>query len=151
MSSAKSKAKGKANHLDETLGHQLRVRRNMLGMSQEKLADLLGLTFQQIQKYERGKNRVSASRLFELSKILDVPIDYFFQNTDFQQDSQPESGYGLAEQGQETYISEDKLYEKETLDLIRIYYSIEDPKLRKNLFTFMKTMAENLKAQEKGA
>lgn len=150
MSSA-NKAKGKANHIDQQLGQQLRVRRNMLGMSQEKLADLLGLTFQQIQKYERGKNRISASRLLELSRILDVPIDYFFQGNEIQEFVQSQSTYGFSEQEQENIISDDKLTKKETLDLIRIYYSIEDPKLRKNLFTFMKTMAENLKHQEKGS
>ena len=144
-----SKAKGRANKLDEHLGYKLRVRRNMLGISQERLAELLGLTFQQVQKYESGKNRISASRLFELSKILDVPIDYFFKKIESEKLSDMTYSQGFAEPGQESFISEDKLYDKETVNLIRIYYSIEDPELRKNLFTFIKSMAENLKSEDK--
>lgn len=144
------RSKGRATPLDQHLGKQLRVRRNLLGMSQERLADLLGLTFQQVQKYERGKNRISASRLFQLSKILDVPIDYFFKKLDSSNSySQADGEYGLSDQDQENYISDEKLYDKETLDLIRIYYSIDDPKLRKNLFTFIKSMVNNLKNEEK--
>lgn len=144
------KAKGKANKLDEHLGQQLRIRRNMLGMSQEKLAELLGLTFQQVQKYERGKNRISASRLYDLARILDVSVDYFYKDaTEAALSSSARPGF--AEDDQDSFIDDSKLTSKETLDLIRIYYSIEDPKLRKNLFNFMKSMAENLKSEEKSS
>lgn len=142
------KAKGRASKLDEYLGRQVRVRRNMLGMSQERLAELLGLTFQQVQKYEHGKNRISASRLFELSKILGVPIDYFFRKIDSSKASANSYNQGMADQDQESFANGDRLYDRETINLIRIYYSIDDPKLRKNLFTFMKSMADNLKADD---
>src|SRR6188472_1861620 len=70
------------NPIDVRVGARLRLRRNMLGLSQEKLGEAIGLTFQQVQKYERGANRIGASRLHELSRILDVPVTFFFDNTD---------------------------------------------------------------------
>ena len=70
------------NPVDVRVGARLRLRRNMLGLSQEKLGELIGLTFQQIQKYERGANRIGASRLYELSRVLDVPVSFFFDDTD---------------------------------------------------------------------
>ena len=144
-----NKPKGRATKIDEKLGHKLRVRRNIIGMSQERLADLVGLTFQQIQKYESGKNRISASRLLEISKILDVPVTYFYENlnTDYSQ-HEGSSLAGFSEQNQENFLENDQLTDKETLELVRIYYSIKDPELRKNLLNFIKSMAENLKAQE---
>src|ERR1700719_3453420 len=66
--------------IDVHVGSRIRLRRTLLGMSQERLGDALGLTFQQVQKYERGMNRVGASRLFDLSRVLDVPISFFFDD-----------------------------------------------------------------------
>jgi len=74
------KTKGKPNSMDEHVGARLRLRRGLIGLSQEKLAEAIGLTFQQIQKYERGTNRISAGRLHDLSRILDVPVSYFFDS-----------------------------------------------------------------------
>src|SRR3954466_4212981 len=73
---------GAPNPIDIRVGARLRLRRNMLGLSQEKLGDAIGLTFQQVQKYERGANRIGASRLYELSQVLDVPVSFFFDDTD---------------------------------------------------------------------
>ena len=70
---------GKPNPIDVHVGSRVRLRRTLLGMSQEKLGEAIGLTFQQVQKYERGANRVGASRLFELSRVLDVQVAYFFE------------------------------------------------------------------------
>src|SRR3954470_9370983 len=70
------------NSIDVRVGVRLRLRRNMLGLSQEKLGEMIGLTFQQVQKYERGANRIGASRLYELSRVLDVPVSFFFDDTD---------------------------------------------------------------------
>src|SRR5216684_737109 len=69
---------GRPSPIDVHVGSRIRLRRTLLGLSQERLGDALGLTFQQVQKYERGANRVGASRLFDLSRVLDVPISYFF-------------------------------------------------------------------------
>ena len=71
--------KKQANPIDAQVGNRVRIRRMLIGMSQEKLGDLLGLTFQQVQKYEKGVNRIGAGRLFEVSRILGVPIDFFYE------------------------------------------------------------------------
>jgi transcriptional regulator with XRE-family HTH domain len=129
---------GKPNPVDVHVGRRVRLRRTLLGLSQEKLATAIGLTFQQVQKYERGANRVGASRLFELSRVLDVPVSFFFD------DMAPElSGRGaskrggLAEPGQGP-CEPDTLAKRETLELVRAYYRITDPRVRKKLFDLVK-------------
>ncbi len=139
------KKKGRANSIDENVGIQLRQRRALLGLSQEKLAEQVGITFQQIQKYENGANRISASRLFEFSKVLDIPVSFFFENSGHNQNT----AQGFAEGEQSTFEGpDDVMRRKETLELIRVYYSIENPKLRKDLFKLVRSMAENLKNQD---
>jgi transcriptional regulator with XRE-family HTH domain len=139
----KIKTKGTPSDIDVHVGQRMRVRRSLLGFSQEKLAEAIGITFQQIQKYERGTNRVSAGRLFELSKVLNVPVSYFFD-----QMSGAELGdspaYGLSDNEQDGFESEDIMTSKETLELIRTYYSIENPEMRKDIMKFIKSMAEKL-------
>ena len=98
----------------------------MLGINQEKLADLIGLTFQQVQKYESGMNRIGSSRLWELSGVLDVPVMYFFEGLD---DARSKGG-------------EDTLTKRETLELTRAYYRIKSNKMRKLLFGLVKTAAK---------
>ena len=71
---------GKPNPIDVHVGSRVRLRRTLLGMSQEKLGEAIGLTFQQVQKYERGANRIGSSRLFDLARVLDVPVSYFFED-----------------------------------------------------------------------
>ncbi len=141
-----NKKKGRANSVDENVGMQLRQRRSLLGLSQEKLAEHVGITFQQIQKYENGANRISASRLYEFSKVLDIPVSFFFEGSN-DQSSKPV--FGLAENEQAAFEgADDVMKRKETLELIRVYYSIENPKLRKDLFKLVRSMAENLKNQD---
>lgn len=119
----------------------------MLGLSQEKLAEQVGITFQQIQKYENGANRISASRLYEFSKVLDIPVAFFFEGSNDQNGKKPV--FGLAENDQAAFEGpDDVMKRKETLELIRVYYSIENPKLRKDLFKLVRSMAENLKNQD---
>ncbi len=138
--------KGRATSVDGILGAQLRRRRTVLGISQEKLAEQIGVTFQQIQKYENGANRISASRLLELSKILNTPVAKFYESVDFTQDGSNSAAVGLSDNEQSPFEGpEDIMSRKETLDLIRVYYSIEDPKLRKDLFKLVRSMAENFK------
>lgn len=141
-----TKKKGRANSIDEHVGLQLRQRRALLGFSQEKLAEQVGITFQQIQKYENGANRVSASRLYEFSKVLDIPVAFFFDNYG---SNENRVSYGFGESDQAGFEgAEDVMKRKETLELIRVYYSIENPKLRKDLFKLVRSMAENLKNQD---
>lgn len=145
------KTKGKANPIDQHVGRCLRQKRSILGISQEKLAEHVGVTFQQIQKYENGLNRISASRLYEFSKILGVPISFFFDNFDPASNQNEAAATGLSDNAQQEALSgyANPMETKEAQQLIRYYFSLQDPKLRKNLLKFVKTMSENLKAQEK--
>jgi transcriptional regulator with XRE-family HTH domain len=112
-------------------------------MSQERLGEALGLTFQQVQKYERGVNRVGASRLFDLSRVLDVPISFFF-------DDMPDSlttSFGLPANRRATTpsqtgegLGDEPLNRRETLELVRAYYRITDPAIRKRVFELIKSM-----------
>ncbi len=129
--------------IDVHVGTRIRLRRTLLGMSQERLGEALGLTFQQVQKYERGVNRVGASRLFDLSRILDVPISFFFDDmpenlaTSFGgQPSRRASGLPDAGDG----FPDDTLNRRETLELVRAYYRITDPNVRKRMFDLIKSM-----------
>jgi transcriptional regulator with XRE-family HTH domain len=110
----------------------------MLGLSQEKLGELIGLTFQQVQKYERGANRIGASRLMELSRELDVPVSFFFDETDPVR--APAIPAGFEESPQEGFDS-DPLRRRETQELIGAYYQIEDPAVRRKLFDLAKVLA----------
>jgi transcriptional regulator with XRE-family HTH domain len=133
----------KPNPIDVHVGRRLRLRRTLLGMSQERLGQLLGLTFQQIQKYERGVNRIGSSRLYELGQILDVPISFFFD--DMAQDGGAPDLHapGLAEDPADfAWDTQDlQLEKRETLELVRAYNRIPDPAVRKRLFELAKALA----------
>ena len=134
------------NPIDIRVGARLRLRRNMLGLSQEKLGELIGLTFQQVQKYERGANRIGASRLHELSRVLDVPISFFFDDTDPVR--APAMG-GFAEPPAEVFES-DPLRKREMLELAQAYFSIKGRAVRRRLLDLVKALAaENEVATEK--
>ena len=132
---------GKPNPIDIHVGGRVRLRRTLLGLSQEKLGAAVGLTFQQIQKYERGANRIGASRMYALSRVLDVPAAFFFE------EMPPEiSGTGgkpvpgLTEKFQAEF-SHDPLAKRETLELVRAYYRIKDPNIRKRLYNLFKSLS----------
>jgi len=125
--------------IDVHVGSRVRMRRTLLGMSQEKLGNALGLTFQQIQKYERGANRIGSSRLYKLSKILDVPVAYFFDDMPEQTGKRTR---GLSDSGPQAFEQE-KLAKRETLELVRAYYKISDPKVRKKTFELVKAIAQS--------
>ena len=136
------KTKGTPDSVDVHVGQRLRVRRSLLGMSQEKLADAIGLTFQQIQKYERGVNRISAGRLFQFSKILDVPVSYFYDKVGTS-NKENISYAALSDNAQEGFSHEggDLMQKKETIDLVRAYYAIGDDSKRKETLRFIKAMS----------
>lgn len=143
----KPERESRPSPIDIHVGSRIRLRRTLLGMSQERLGDALGLTFQQVQKYERGVNRVGASRLFDISRVLDVPISYFFDDMPEGMSETPISGprgrmYGFAE-AQEPFAAgvDDQLTKRETLELVRAYYRITDPAMRKRMFDLMKSLA----------
>jgi len=114
------------------------MRRTLLGLSQEKLGKALGLTFQQVQKYERGANRIGSGRLFKLSRILDVPVGFFFDDMG---DGTGKRAKGLSDTGPAIYDPE-QLTKRETLELVRAYYRIRDPKIRKRTFELVKSIAQ---------
>lgn len=123
--------------IDVHVGSRVRLRRTLLGLSQQKLGNRLGLTFQQVQKYERGANRISASRLFELGKIMDVPINFFFDDMPLEK---PDTISQLADEDDNKF--EHKfLAKRETLELVRAYYRITDTNVRKRLFDVVKSIA----------
>lgn len=139
-------SKGFPNPIDIHVGGRIRLRRTLLGMSQERLADAIGLTFQQVQKYERGANRVGSSRLFDLSRILDVPMSYFFDEmAPGVADKTPSKLMGRAQVRAE--YEPDPMAKRETLELVRAYYKVEDQVVRKRIFELTKSLA---KAEEAG-
>jgi transcriptional regulator with XRE-family HTH domain len=132
----KRKTKGVPNSIDVYVGQRLRVRRSLLGFTQEKLAEAIGLTFQQVQKYERGTNRISAGRLFEFAKILGVPVSYFYEQFG---GATSTIAKGFSDNDQEDFIVDDKMEKKETMDLIKAYYALPDDASRKNFYRFLKS------------
>lgn len=136
MKPAKLHSSSNPDPVDIHVGGRVRLRRTLLSMSQEKLASALGITFQQVQKYENGTNRVGASRLFHIAKVLKVPVSFFFE------------GYHNADatdqvaESQEGLEASNMLNKKETVDLVRAYYTIEDPIVRKKFLEMIKTFAK---------
>lgn len=132
---------GTPRPIDIHVGGRVRLRRTLLGMSQEKLGEAVGLTFQQIQKYERGANRIGASRLWEFSRILDVPVSFFFDDMPDQiKDAERKRTSGFADVQQQA-LEPDPMARRETLELVRAYYKITNPAIRKRLFELTKSVA----------
>jgi len=129
----------KPHPIDVHVGGRVRLRRTMLGMSQDKLADALGLTFQQIQKYEKGVNRIGSSRVFEISRVLGVPIQFFFD--DF--DADTGRSYGFAETGGDDGMAMmDLLNTPEGVQLCKHFASIKNPKIRKRVLELVKSLSD---------
>ena len=128
--------KKQANPIDAQVGNRVRLRRMLIGMSQERLGELLGLTFQQVQKYEKGVNRIGAGRLFEVSRILGVTIEYFYEGVN----SQLSSGFteGASSPPVMEFVSSG-----EGLQLSLAFMKIKDPKLRRRVLDLVKQMAED--------
>ena len=126
------------NPIDAHVGTRVRLRRMLLGMSQEKLGEHLGLTFQQVQKYEKGINRIGASRLFDLARVLGVPVQFFY-------DEAPTEGGnvnavpGFAEQPAESYVVE-FLATREGLELNKAFVKIADPKVRRAIVELVRSL-----------
>jgi transcriptional regulator with XRE-family HTH domain len=126
--------------VDIHVGKRLRLRRTILGLSQEAIGNAIGVTFQQVQKYERGVNRMGSSRLFEFSKILSVPVSYFFEDMD-KSVSSPTSPSGVAEEA--PAFEHEKISTRETLEMMRAYYRISDLSVRKRVFELIKSIADD--------
>lgn len=125
--------------VDVYVGRRLRLKRTILGMSQEAVGKQIGVTFQQIQKYERGINRMGASRLFDFAKALGVNISYFFEGYG---DYAIEDGSALAlNEPEAPSFEQDKVNNRETLEVMRAYYRIKNPAVRKRIVDLIKAMA----------
>lgn len=130
------------NPMDAHVGSRVRIRRMLLGMSQEKLGEQLGLTFQQVQKYEKGVNRVGASRLYELSKVLGVPVQFFFEQAPGNGSSIDGHAPGFAEGSSEGYIV-DFLSTREGLELNKAFQRIKDPRVRRAIVELIRSLADD--------
>src|SRR5437764_9818936 len=128
----------KPHPIDVQVGSSVGLRRKMLGLSQDKLGAAIGLTFQQVQKYERGANRIGASRLHELSRALDVPVSFFFDDVDPVR--APAIPGGFSEPPAEAFES-DPLRKRETIELVEAYYAIDDAAVRRRLFELARALA----------
>ena len=145
-----------SNPVDVHVGNRIRLRRTLLGMSQERLGNALGLTFQQVQKYERGRNRVGASRLYDLACVLDVPVAFFFVGLPDpvgSMDARPVGPDGVSEPGMQLAepvavppvatapIGDMSLFSRrETIELVRAYYGIEDGGTRRRVLDLVRSM-----------
>ena len=125
------------NPVDRHVGSRVRMRRMLIGMSQEKLGEALGITFQQIQKYEKGTNRIGASRLHHIARVLGVPVEFFY-------DGAPQIGavQGFAEAPSSAYVA-DFLTTAEGLELIKAFIGIKDARVRRKIVDLAKALAQS--------
>jgi transcriptional regulator with XRE-family HTH domain len=139
-----------ANPVDEFVGKKLRTRRTLMGMSQEALGKEVGVSFQQIQKYERGSNRIGASRLYDFSRVLMIPVQYFFEGMRADNDTSDSdaSVMGVAEPASGNYDYE-IASSRETLEVVRAFNRIQDPSVRKRVFELVKILANDVDAEQK--
>ena len=132
-------AKKAPNPIDKHVGSRVRMRRMMLSMSQEKLGDALGLTFQQVQKYEKGTNRIGASRLQQISHILQVPVSFFFEGAPHVGDGGRHAG-GMSEAPSPAYVS-DFLATSDGLSLTKAFMRIKNNKMRRRIVDLVEQIA----------
>jgi len=140
---AKKQTSRGPNPIDVHVGSRVRLRRNLLGLTMQTLAKAVGVTYQQLQKYEWGVNRIGASRLFNLSQVLDVPISFFFEDL-----SPAAAGAGRKRRAKgfseapAAAIDFDVLSNRETIKLIRAYYRVTDPQLRKRVLDLLEAIGK---------
>lgn len=136
------KGSRRANPLDIHVGSRVRLQRMLLGMSQEKLGEQLGLTFQQIQKYEKGINRIGASRLYELARVLGVSVEFFYEDAPGTASSNKSavSSSGFGERQADRYVV-DFLSSREGVELNKAFVKITDPKVRRSIVDLVRTLA----------
>lgn len=131
--------KKQANPVDARVGHRVRLRRMLMGMSQERLGELLGLTFQQVQKYEKGVNRIGAGRLFEIASILSVPVSFFYEDAAAALTATP----GFAEDDESGSVME-FISSGEGLQLTLAFMRIKDPKVRRRILDLVRELSDEI-------
>lgn len=131
--------------VDVHVGKQLRMQRIIMGMSQEALAKAVGITFQQVQKYERGVNRMSASRLFEFAKVLNVPVSYFFETMD--EGAGKTTGAALAlkgvREGEAGDFEAEQVFTRESLELMRCFHRVKNPMVKRRVVELVRAVADD--------
>ncbi len=141
-SAKKQVSRGGPNPIDIHVGARVRLCRNLLGMSQTKLGQAIGIAFQQIQKNERGVNRIGASRLFHLGRALDVPVSFFFEGLSSAATGGSKRRTRSLSEATAAALDPDLLSKRETLGLIRAYYRVKDPRLRKRVLDLLKALGK---------
>ncbi len=126
--------------VDVHVGARLRIRRTLLRMSQTALGEAIGLTFQMVQKYERGANRIGSSRLYDLARVLDVPVQYFFDDMPAAVAASAPANTKRGRAKKPPSYESDLKATRETIQLVRAYNKIRDPEIRKHLFEMTKTL-----------
>ncbi len=130
------------NPIDIHVGARVRLRRHLLGMNQTKLAGAVGVTYQQIQKYEKGTDRIFASRLFNLGRALDVPVSFFFEDLSPAAAGVRKRRARGRSEAPAAVLEPDLLSKRETVELIRAYYRVKDPGLRKRVLDLLKALVK---------
>lgn len=123
--------------VDVHVGKRLRLKRTLLGLSQEYIGNAIGVTFQQIQKYERGVNRMGASRLYDFSRVMSVPVSFFFEG--YEASTSPHGGMS---ENETPALVHEQMPNRETMDMMRAYYRIKSPVMRKRVLDLVKSMAD---------
>ena len=142
MSETPTITPAKPDPVDVSIGSRLRLRRLALGLSQSSLANALGITFQQIQKYERGTNRIVASRLYRLSQVLQVPVQYFFQDLSAREAPEHSLANGQSDVESPERVS-DLMTQRDMLRLVQAYSRIDDATVRRQIYALVKTIGEH--------
>jgi transcriptional regulator with XRE-family HTH domain len=130
------------NPVDVYVGKRIRLRRRVLGLTQQEFADKLGLTFQQVQKYETAMNRVGASRLWDISRVLNVQIDYFFENMD--SDTARQSPRAKSDGKISVIVNDDPMHQAETIELVTAYYKIKNRHAAQYLLCMLQELAKSV-------
>ena len=138
---------GTPSPVDVHVGARVRMRRTLLGMTQTNLGEAIGLTFQQVQKYERGANRIGSSRLFDLARVLDVPVEFFFEDMPAEVVGSSPGRRPRGAQEAPSYEL-DPMAKRETLEFVRAYYKISNPQVRKRLFEMVKVIGASFEKQD---
>lgn len=134
--------------IDQKIGEKMRIRRSMLGLTQDELAKEMGITFQQVQKYEVGRNKLSSSRLWDLSRILKVPMSYFFEDVidalmDEDSFAEKKDSLFVQEDGESLGLATSIFQKKDMIEMIRNFSKIENEDIRKNILELIKSLASS--------
>lgn len=138
-----------AHPVDIHVGKKLRSRRTILGRSQEEIGTAVGITFQQIQKYERGLNRIGSSRLYEFAKLLGVSVSYFFEDIEYNNKNLASGSSALAENA--APFEHESVDNKEVLALVRAYYGISSQQVRKKMLSLIKSLSDTKESEDENA